>query len=523
MSLCIVGIGGCGGHLAEKFLENQDVTLKKILSGSNENQHLTFGGVKGLWLEADVGETQNQSFFCPWKEGLNGGYEPSYIVPHQRIKPNSEVSKLIQEKYGYDIKKHGFVREAAFSKAVFEIFENDDEIKDLAKKEYMSKDPVMRDAWNCIRPYTTLSDTGENGNGLKLCDGILFIASLGGGTGTGFVNPITSYIRAERKDYPVFVLGVLTERGVDPQQQVEEEKRDMGAVISLHDLITKKRGVSNNGLILIDNQILIDKLGRNYQTIDRYIYQAMKPLVASCHYPGEDPSSTPLGDQFSREWDWTPLLVPCYHKEKRKKDPENKLVKKALKYGRLFGCDCKEADKVYVFSRGFLNRDKLIEAVARYTNISPDGNDILPWRKLGDNRHDEILILLRNPYGRKGAFEERGTLENRLYQIIEMAMKYMTEKKGEILSAGGTDRTKNALETYFFGDNGLEDRLNVALSRIENGEKPFFKDELKIFGKTQTPVDAIGWESEIHAGLSEGEIRAIVQDELRRIGHFPGS
>jgi len=519
MSLCIVGIGGCGGHLAEKFLENQDVALDKILPGTNARQYLTFGDVKGLWLEADVAETQNQSFFCPWKEALNDGYGPSYVVPHQRIKPESKLSKLIQEKYGYDIKKHGFVRESAFSKAVFEIFENDEEIKDLAKKECMSEDPIMREAWNCIRPYTTLSELGGNGNGIKLCDGILFVASLGGGTGTGFINPITSYIRAERKDYPVFVLGVLTERGTDDQQNVEEEKRDMGAVISLHDLITKKRGLGTNGLILIDNQVLIDKLGRNYQAIDDYIYQAMKPLMASRHYPGEDPSSTPLGNQFTREWEWAPLLVPCYRKEKRGKDPENRLVKKALKDGRLFGCDCKKADKVYVFSRGFLSRDKLIEAVARYTNISPNENDILPWRKLGDNRHDEILILLRNPYGKKGAFEENGTLENRLYQIIEMAMKYMKGKKGEILSAGGTDRTKKALETYFFGDNGLEDELKAALYKIEKGERPFFKDELKIFGKDQRPVDALEWESKIHAGLSEGEIRAIVQDEMHKMGY----
>lgn len=120
MRLCIVGIGGCGGHLAERFLKNQDVApLKKSLG-----EHVSFGGVKGLWLEADVQETENQSFFGY----LERGCYPGFFIPHDVIGSESKTSKLIVDRYGYDVKKQGFMRQAEFLKAVFEIFESDEEV-----------------------------------------------------------------------------------------------------------------------------------------------------------------------------------------------------------------------------------------------------------------------------------------------------------------------------------------------------------------------------------------------------------
>ena len=217
MRLCIVGIGGCGGHLAERFLKNQDLTLLKKSLG----EHVSFGGVKGLWLEADVQETENQDFFGP----LDRGCYPGFFIPHDVIGSESKTSKLIVERYGYDVKKQGFMRQAEFLKAVFEIFESDEDVKRAALSEHESENPILRSAWDRIRPYTTLAGSKDNNNGSEMCDGILFIISLGGGTGTGFVNPVTRYIRSERPAYPVFVLGVLTEEGTDPQQRAKEAKR----------------------------------------------------------------------------------------------------------------------------------------------------------------------------------------------------------------------------------------------------------------------------------------------------------
>lgn len=149
-------------------------------------------------------------------------------------------------------------------------------------------------------------------SGSEMCDGILFIVSFGGGTGTGFVNPITRYIRGERPAYPVFVLGVLTEEGTDPQQRAKEAKRDLGATISLYDLLTKKVGVGVDGVILADNQILVERFGQDYSAIDDFIHQSM--ILAGRHYPGEDPPSLAMREKFIEGLDRPPhprpLLLP---------------------------------------------------------------------------------------------------------------------------------------------------------------------------------------------------------------------
>ncbi|MHC1631301.1 MAG: hypothetical protein ACXQT4_03260, partial [Methanotrichaceae archaeon] len=444
MRFCVVGIGGCGGHLAEKFLRNQDITIRKKSLGEPQ----TFGGVKGLWLEADVEETEGQSFFGP----LDRGCYPGFFIPHDVIRSESKTSKKIQKKYGYDIKKQGFARQAEFLKAVFEIFDKDEEIKRMASENNGgSENPILKAAWGSIRSYTTLAKKEDSK--LEQCDGILFVVSLGGGTGTGFVNPITKYIKVERSAYPVFVLAVLTQKGFDPQQRAKEPKRDLAAVISLYDLITKERNVGVDGVILVDNEILIEKYGQDFATIDEHIYQAMKPLVAGRHYPGENPPSLAMSEKFLEGLDRPSILVPCYHREKRHKDPEENLVEKALSQGQLFGCNPNKADRAYVFTRGFMKFEKIVDAVDTQTGLPRDR--IEPWRKLGEDNRDEILILLRNPYGGDGdAFQREGTLEYRIHGAIEMAIKYMDDPENKLV-ASTSNLTKKALKLYFYGEQGL--------------------------------------------------------------------
>jgi hypothetical protein len=507
MRLCMVGIGGCGGHLAERFLKNQDVVpLKKSLG-----EHVSFGGVKGLWLEADVQETENQSFFG----SLERGQYPGFFIPHDVINSESKTSKLIVDRYGYDVKKQGFMRQAEFLKAVFEIFDSDEDVKRVALSEHESENPILRAAWDRIRPYTTLAGPKGENSGVEMCDGILFIVSLGGGTGTGFVNPITRYIRGERPAYPVFVLGVLTEEGTDPQQRAKEAKRDLGATISLYDLLTKRVGVGVDGVILIDNQIMIEKFGQDYSAIDDYIHQAMRPFVAGRHYPGEDPPSLAMREKFIEGLNRPPILVPCFWREKRQKDPEENLVKKALSEGRLFGCDPAMAERAYVFTRGFVSLDKIVGAVARQTGLAEDR--IEPWRKLGENHADEILILLRNPYGEERGCEVKGNLEYRLHRVIRMALRYMDDPESNLVSQGMPKLTKKAIEDYFYGDDGIRERLKEGLIRIEKGDKPFFLDERNIFARS---VRAPGL-SERHRGgdrkVGDDEIRKLVEDEVRRV------
>ncbi len=507
MKLCIVGIGGCGGHLVESFLKNQDVTLLKKSLGD----HVSFGGVKGLWLEADVQETDNQNFFG----SLDRGCYPGFFIPHDVIGSESKTSKLIVDRYGYDVKKQGFMRQAEFLKAVFEIFDSDEDVKRTALSEHESENPILRAAWDQIRPYTTLAGQKDNNGGSEMCDGILFIVSLGGGTGTGFVNPITRYIRGERPAYPVFVLGVLTEEGVDPQQRAKEAKRDLGATISMYDLITKKVGVGVDGVIMIDNQIMVEKFGQDYSAIDDYIHQAMRPFVAGRHYPGEDPPSLAMREKFVEGLDRPPILVPCYHREKRRKDPEENLVKKALSEGRLFGCDPGKAERAYVFTRGFMDLDEIVRAVAMYTGLSEER--IEPWRKLGENHMDEILILLRNPYGEERGCEVKGNLEYRLHRVIRMALKYMNDPESNLVAEGMPDLTRRAIEDYFYGEDGIQERLKESLLRIERGEKPFFLNERNIFQRTSRDSGIFEPHRSGSRRVDDEEVRRIVEDEVGRI------
>lgn len=509
MRLCIVGIGGCGGHLAESFLKNQDVTLLKKSLG----EHVSFGGVKGLWLEADVQETENQDFFG----SLERGRYPGFFIPHDVIASKSKTSKLIVDRYGYDVKKQGFMRQAEFLKAVFEIFESDEDVKRTALSEHESENPILRAAWDQIRPYTTLAvlKDNNNNNGSEMCDGILFIVSLGGGTGTGFVNPITRYIRGERPAYPVFVLGVLTEEGVDSQQRAKEAKRDLGATISLYDLMTKRVGVGVDGVILIDNQIMVEKFGQDYSTIDAYIHQAMRPFVAGRHYPREDPPSLAMREKFTEGLDRPPILVPCYHREKRQKDPEENLVKKALSEGRLFECDPGKAERAYVFTRGFVGLDEIVRAVAKHTGLAEER--IEPWRKLGENHWDEILILLRNPYGEERGCEVKGNLEHRLHRVIRMGLKYMNDPESNLVAEGMPDLTKRAIEDYFHGDDGIQERLKEGLLRIERGEKPFFLNERNIFERSSSRDSGVHEPHRSGRKVDEEEIRRLVEDEVSRI------
>ncbi len=507
MRLCVVGIGGCGGHLAERFLKSQDVTLLKQHLG----EHISFGGVKGLWLEADVQETENQNFFG----SLDNGRYPGFFIPHDVIGSDSKTSKLIVDRYGYDVKKQGFMRQAEFLKAVFEIFETDEDVKSAALLEHNSDNPILRAAWDRIRPYTTLMGPRENNSGLEMCDGILFVVSLGGGTGTGFVNPITRYIRGERPAYPVFVMGVLTEEGVDPQQRAKEAKRDLGATISLYDLLTKKVGIGVDGVILIDNEIMVEKFGQDYSAIDDYIHQAMRPFVAGRHYPGEDPPSLAMREKFVEGLDRPSILVPCYFRERSQRNPEDDLVKKALSEGRLFSCNPDMAERAYVFSRGFMDQGKIVEAVARQTGLSEDR--IEPWRKLGEKRWDEILIFLRNPYGEKRGCEVKGNLEYRLHRVIRKALNYMNDPESNLVKEGMPERTRIAIKDYFYGEDGMQTRLEEGLKRIEDGEKPFFSSERNIFESSERDSSksvASGSRGEV----DEDAVRKIVEQILRERG-----
>ncbi|MEI8003431.1 MAG: hypothetical protein WCG94_03760, partial [Methanothrix sp.] len=412
----------------------------------------------------------------------------------------------------------GFVRDAQYLKAIFEIFDTDKEIQVIVAKT-MNKEmieslggnganssasfsqapnPIFDSAWNVIRNFTTLGD-GE-------CDGILFVVSFGGGTGTGFINPIINHIRNEGKaDYPVFALGILTELGdyADKAQFTKEGRRNLAAISAIYDLLTKGSGA--NGVIIIDNQILLDRYGNDYPSANRFIHKMMQPMVAARDYPDEIPPSQAIAQHSSGGLSRPPIFVPIFASLPRSTDPEEALIKKALsEEGRLFGCSPEQADFAFVFCRGFIDSEKVREILSRETQIPP--GRIWPMRKMGEG-NNEILILLRNPYGGDPkAYQKEGTLENRFCKVITMALQYISQHPEDLFYEGKqeekskenskpaeqvrlTEQSKQALKMFFFGrdgsgkESGFVFELNMARKRLRDGEKPFFINPLRIFEK----------------------------------------
>lgn len=517
-SFC-VGIGGCGGNLLRVFLDPVDVI--KQLSKLTNAEHVAFGRIEGVWLEADVNAAVNkQSFF----KNLRDGY-PGYFIPHDSIEAGSRTHSLVRDRYGYDIKKQGFFREAQYLKAIFEIFDNDEEVRGLAREEFGEDNPILESAWDAIKGFTTLSG--------GRCDNILFMVSLGGGTGTGFINPILRYIRSGGiQDYPVFVLGVLTEQGddADREQQSEEARRDLGAAISMYDLLTKSAREGVDALMLVDNQMLVERFKHDYTSINNYIFQAMKPFLADRAFPQENPPSLALAQNFTEGLSRPPVMVPCYASlNSRSDNPEKELVSKALRgsvqkdgCGPLFPCDPALADRAVVFSRGYLSAERLESSVMDITGL--DTRNIFVWRKLGENRKNEVMILLRNPYG-SGC----GPFEKRMYRVISLALKYIEEKRPELLhmehdhhtehegdDQRPTSLTTEALSNYF---DRLVRALEEAKSRLRRGEKPLFLNELRIFENLQNNRPSHG--DDIQNNVQDNHaleemIRRIVRDELRK-------
>ncbi len=545
MRPCLVGIGGAGGELVKQFLKSQDVCFKLLSFGD----HLAFGGVTGIWLDSDLDDAKDQSFFGSLMEGTY----PGYIISHDIIKPNSNTRTYIMSNYGHDLKIQGYDRRAEYLKAVFEIFEKDPLVQAMARDEFNGEtNPIPAYIWRKgFRRFTSITaglnntisssqDTkGSNrninakekiddastsksqvfeiidsGNSLnkafsvvenlssknkencgtfseKPCDAILFIASLGGGTGTGFVNPLSKYVRMEERAFPIFALGVLTEKGKDSRHQ-EEGKRNLAAVIAMYDLLTKKPGEGIDSLILVDNQVLFERFGGNYESMDKTFFQSMRPVLDPRNYP--DAKNQDDAPAF-RNHVWTglrlpPILVPCYHVQRCINGGEAELVRNALEKGKLFSCDPRTADMAFVFTRGLVDEAEIIKSIKEATGLKD--NKVMVYRKIGDIRSQEILIMLRNPYGGK----DRDSMNGRLKEIIVSALDFLKQnakvdhgKVSIINQADYQPKTKEHLETYFYGPGGLCDHLKDSLSRLNDGNYPIFTADLEIFNGIHTSQD----------------------------------
>jgi len=580
MKPMVVGIGGAGGNILKKFLETQDVQLPICLG-----EHLAFGNAKGIWLDSATQDTQDQKYFGK----LDDGKYPGYMISHEAISADSPFRKWIKDIYGLDLKVQGYDRRAEYLKAIFEVFDIEN-VREMARKEFDREDnPLPGYMWKKgIRLFTVLRPKDGNGSKLnrapasgdetaenkskivflqkigslmgfastlmnknkdascsaemkdKLCDSILFLASLGGGTGTGFINPITSYVRREEKGFPFFALGILTEKG-DDTRHAKEGQRNLGAAIAMYDLLTKPAGDGLDALIVIDNEILVRRYGKNnFEANDQAIYASMKPLFDLRNYPGsklqdDAPAIKRVfwdADKDDRVMDENgkvillpPVLVPCYYSHAGSECSERVLVENALSEDcRLFPCIPSKADRAYVFTRGYVNDERIKSAIKELTGIAEEHTKV--YRKLG-NSGEDILILLRNPYGGKAGEQDKKdkdgrdlTFESRIYGLIDSAVNYIDTNETNIINyLGYSDLTKKYLETYFYANGGLRDELKKSLQRIADGKKPIFIKPLKIFSEPQSDPNVI-----IHditkqepKHVDKKEIEEIVEKKLQEM------
>jgi cell division GTPase FtsZ len=510
MKPMVVGIGGAGGNILKKFLETQDVKLPAVCLG----EHLAFGNAKGIWLESATQDTQEQTYFG----NLEQGKYPGYLICHGKISAESTFKIWIKDTYGFDLKAQGYDRRAEYLKGIFEVFDIE-RVKEMARTEFHGEDnPLPGYMWKVgIRPFTVLGlNEGANSCSPKmqntLCDSVLFLASLGGGTGTGFINPITSYVRREEKAFPFFALGILTEKGEDARK-AKEGKRNLGATIAMYDLLTKPAGDGLDALILIDNEVLGRRYGKaNFEANDGAIYASMKPMFDLRNYPGanlQDDAQAMKGvfwdagvDDIVRDENGQvillpPILVPCYYSHSKSNGDESSLVEHALsRECRLFPCTPSKADRAYVFTRGYVNAENIKSAIKDLAGITEDHINV--YRKLGNGFGEDILILLRNPYGGKAGEQDKKenggdlTFESRVYDLIGSAVNYIDENEPNIINYEGySDLTKKYLRNYLYGTGGLREELKKALHRIEEGKKPIFIKPLKIFAESQAGSAAV--------------------------------
>lgn len=587
MKPCVVGIGGAGGNILKQFLQSLDLDL--VIYDFGGRERLTYGDVKGIWLESATHDAQNDHYYG----SLIEEQYPAYLICHGEVKDDSPTKKYVKDKYGFDLKAMGYDRRAEYLKGLFEIFEFDDTLKGLCSKEFKGYDnPLSGYMWRKgILPFVTLSIGGgstcakaesktkdveitatpsEVGEGTAIkpssrqllsisaylrefsrrnnqndsmyksrCDSILFLASLGGGTGTGFINPITSSVRSDQPMFTIFALGILTERGLD-KKGTSEGQRDLGAVIAMYDLLTKEQGKGIDGLILMDNQILKERFNWDLSEMDGQIYRAMKPLLDTRNYPGDkdqdevqairrvvwevDIENAENKKENSSQKRLLPsVLVPCYHFQPDWVGDVNSLVKGALgenlsdlgKDGRLFPCDPTKAERALVFTRGFFGTDEIKKAVERQTGLAE--GKIRVYRKLGDSKVEDMLILLRNPYGGEvGAHGKEGTLEWRFHDIINKSIKYIQENEMNILGFQSyKPYTKDHMRNYFYEKGGIKDELLRSIKCLERGRKPFFCREVRIFGES-TKVNQQQEQDAIASELDE-QITHIARREAEKL------
>ena len=300
-----------------------------------------------------------------------------------------------------------------------------------------------------LEDYIRPNSEQEQERGLN----ILFTVGLGGGTGTGVINPITQALRGhsggESNSVESFVgvLGALTEKAEEDKHGAKRNQRCFGAILALYDLLARKEGV--DAVFLVDNELIRDK-GQNVKYHNEKIFKYFFPMVNPRRVEGDSFRGRELREKFrSRRLDTVPpIMVPCYYETDKKvtdkKEDANAFLTEAFgddgKKGnikKLMVCGHKKADKVIVYTSllPFETLENVKEKIKKWTE---DSNKEIEVCRVLDSKQ-KILVLLRNPYGNgeddfyeriAGMVEEAGNFAKNEEDIIFENLKRYSAFRG---------------------------------------------------------------------------------------------
>ena len=511
-----IGVGGCGKALYKTCLED----IKKRFPHLSESNESLWKPEKPLWEERKKWD----SIF----KGIGVDADPSPpIGPHRFGLDNpediakdyegrfyrysgvpEELSERMRSNIGYSIGETppaGYVRCPETELTAFAL-------------DYVIK-AVFSGMFKEITPH------------LQQCKSILFFVGLGGGTGTGIINPTSKYWQAEHTDFPTFALGVLGGEKIEGKidhQGVTYYRRDFNTIWALSDLLT---GGKVHGVILVDNDRICEiegikeeieknsEYGEKMEKVDEYIIKSIFPMLDR----NQDITEVALRDDFMSE-NFTPILVPCYWTGKGKIED---IIKKAIDDGKLAECDINKADRAYVFVRGICNNRDIINYFKNLNNMNIEirENDIWIAPNVGGRyREKEVLILLRNPDVEK-MLKDRIRNAINFIELIQDSNNEIEDKeiegivreqaKGYLHINPPLQFTEEARKANIKFVEDFEKELKNAIERIERGERQIFKENVKIRFGYLFSMDA-----ELEDDLNNGAISEELSNTFANSG-FP--
>lgn len=444
MTCQIHGVGGGGGRIATEFWKGTNI------------------GLRGAWIDFDDKEPKDKGIGNLKEKKRTGCY---IIAREDDIK--KKIKEAMWETDGSLDLGRGTDRRSEVSMAVF--LEPEVATAKLSKLgEEIIEDMVKKEAF----------DREE-------CPFILFTVALGGGTGTGIVNPISEKLHTG-KDISTFVLATLTGKKDEKQSSRPLHRRYFNTAWTLWHILSEDKSKGVDAVFLVDNEVLTEKAGTDDpRKSNNLIFETFLPMINPMKID-DGFERNELANKISGAYTNKPsIIVPCYAKEEdagkgKEENSENlldELLNKALENGCLMKCDYEKAKGIVVFT-------SILDLTVDDIKKKIEGE----WRKKGKkiseiyvcrvlSHENEILVLLRDPYGGEDPFYNRffdSTINGKTFPgIIDEAIRYSKDKMENDILKGFSQK----YTIYLKGRVGeLIDGCDKMKEMIKGGNKPVFEE-----------------------------------------------